>query len=158
MKKQYFLLLIVLILFSNITLCQSNTVASGGNGSGSGGTVSFSIGQIDYVSTTGSTGSINQGQQQPYELFLTSGIEEYQQLINISIGPNPTVDKLNIHLNEQIEGLYCKLIDINGKEIIIKHKLNQHAQIDLSAYPVGTYLLSIIKQDRIIQSYKILKK
>lgn len=158
MKKQYLLLLAGLCLISNRSYCQSNTVASGGNGSGSGGTVSFSIGQIDYISSAGSTGTINQGVQQPYEIFLTNGIDEFGQNINVSIGPNPTIDILNIYVNEQLDDIYFKLIDLNGKELSSKQKLNQHAQIDLSAYPVGNYQLSIIQYDKIIQSYKILKK
>lgn len=158
MKKQCLLLLAGFILTANLTFCQSNTVASGGNGSGSGGAVSFSIGQIDYISSTGNPGTINQGVQQPYEIYLISGIDEFGQDINVSIGPNPTIDILNIYVNEQFDGIYYKLFDLNGKELTSTQKLIQHAQIDLSGYPIGDYQLMIIQFDKIIQSYKILKK
>lgn len=137
---------------------QSNTVSSGGNANGSGGTVSYSIGQIDYISSNGSNGSINQGVQQPYEIFSISGLDEFNQLFNIAIGPNPTTDLLYLSVKEHIENLSFSLVDLNGKELCQRHSLFEKAEIDMSAYPAGTYMLTIYKLNSSIQSYKILKK
>ena len=46
-------------------LAQQGNVAAGGLSTGAGGSVGYSIGQLDYLSATGSGGSLNQGLQQP---------------------------------------------------------------------------------------------
>jgi len=55
---------------------QESVTASGGNASGAGGTVSYSVGQVVYKTNTGSNGSEAQGVQQPYEISVIIGIEE----------------------------------------------------------------------------------
>ena len=137
---------------------QSNTVSSGGNAGGSGGTVSYSVGQIDYISSNGSNGSIHLGVQQPYEIYATSGLEEYAQLINLMIGPNPTADHLNISVKEDIEGLTLELSDLNGKLLLENRELGQKTELNLSAFPVGSYMLTIYHYDRTVKTCKILKK
>ena len=55
----------VLLLGLGLTAqAQQATTATGGNASGSGGTVAYSVGQIVYTTNTGSTGSVAQGMQQ----------------------------------------------------------------------------------------------
>lgn len=44
---------------------QQAILAAGGEATGAGGTVSFSVGQIDYIEATGGGGKANQGVQQP---------------------------------------------------------------------------------------------
>lgn len=41
-----------------------------GNATGTGGTSSYSIGQVVYASATGTNDSVNQGMQQPFEIFI----------------------------------------------------------------------------------------
>ncbi len=45
---------------------QEATLASGGNATGSGGSVSYSVGQVVYTTNIGTTGSVAQGVQQAY--------------------------------------------------------------------------------------------
>ncbi|MES2772606.1 MAG: T9SS type A sorting domain-containing protein [Bacteroidota bacterium] len=56
MKKIFTSLLLTWLLASGFA--QQNSVATGGNATGSGGTVSFSIGQVDYKSNPGAGGFI----------------------------------------------------------------------------------------------------
>lgn len=55
---------------------QEATNTTGGDASGSDGTVSYSVGQVVYTTNTEPTGSVAQGAQQPYEIFITAGIGE----------------------------------------------------------------------------------
>ena len=55
---------------------QESTVASGGNGTGEGGSVSYSLGQVSYSSNSGSNGSITEGVQQPYDVSVIFFIEK----------------------------------------------------------------------------------
>ncbi|MGC8754863.1 MAG: hypothetical protein ACP5QJ_07625, partial [Thermosulfidibacteraceae bacterium] len=55
---------------------QESVNATGGNASGNGGTVAYSVGQVVYTTNTGTNGSVAQGVQQPFEISVVSGIEE----------------------------------------------------------------------------------
>ena len=50
---------------------QENTTAAGGEATGSGGTASYSVGQVVYTTVTGTNGSVAQGVQHPYEISIT---------------------------------------------------------------------------------------
>ena len=64
--------LIAFCLFGYGTAIQAQeaVAAAGGEATGSGGTVSYTIGQINYTTNTGAGGTITQGVQQPYEFFI----------------------------------------------------------------------------------------
>jgi len=47
---------------------QETIPASGGKASGSGGTASYSFGQVVYTTYTGTNGLVAQGVQQPFEI------------------------------------------------------------------------------------------
>lgn len=50
------------------TFAQQANASSGAVASGSGGSVSYSVGQLVIKTETGSAGSVAQGVQQPYEI------------------------------------------------------------------------------------------
>ena len=55
---------------------QESVNSSGGEATGTGGTASYSVGQVVYTTATGTNGSVAQGVQQPYEISTTVGINE----------------------------------------------------------------------------------
>ena len=55
--------------FTTFVIAQEAPTTSGGDATGSGGSVAFSIGQVVYVTNTGSTGTEAEGVQQPYEVI-----------------------------------------------------------------------------------------
>jgi hypothetical protein len=65
MKIKIFFLLIIILQHQSVVFAQQNTVGAAIEATGSGGTVSASIGQIDYMITTGSGGSGKEGLHQP---------------------------------------------------------------------------------------------
>jgi hypothetical protein len=73
---------------------QQATTATGGNTSGSGGTVAYSVGQIVYTTNTGTNGSVAQGVQQPYEISIVLGIDNHSINLGLSAYPNPTTNYL----------------------------------------------------------------
>jgi len=52
---------------------QESVNAAGGNASGSGGTVSYTVGQVVYTTKTGTNGSVAEGVQQAYEISDPTG-------------------------------------------------------------------------------------
>jgi uncharacterized protein (TIGR02145 family) len=59
---------------SGYGLTMQNTIpAAGGNAKGSGGSASFTVGQIFYTKLSGTNGSVVQGIQQPHEISMPNG-------------------------------------------------------------------------------------
>lgn len=153
---------ILFLLFSFIFFLKGNAQqsvnAGGGNATGSNGKVSYTIGQIDYVTATGSGGSVSQGVQQPFEIF-TLGIDEIPEIkLEFSIYPNPTTDVLYIK-NENLDLKFkYQLYDISGKLIFSNNKTVQEDTISMSGYTAGTYLLIVQTENNQSKSFKIIKK
>ncbi len=78
---------------------QTTINTAGGDGSGSGGSVSFSVGQPIYQTRTGTNGSAAEGVQQPYEISVLSSSDEALGInIVVQAYPNPTADFLTINV------------------------------------------------------------
>ncbi|MDX9883208.1 MAG: hypothetical protein RBS73_14190 [Prolixibacteraceae bacterium] len=79
---------------------QESVTVSGGGASGNDGSVSYSVGQIVYTTHTGSTVSLAQGVQQPYEISVVTGLNDVSDIqLDLSAYPNPTVDVLRLRMN-----------------------------------------------------------
>ena len=96
---------------------QTSVNASGGNALGSGGSVSYSVGQVVYTTNTGTNGSVAQGVQQPYEISVVTAIEEAKGInLSVSAYPNPTTDYLTLEVADfNLLPLTFHLFDMNGK-------------------------------------------
>jgi hypothetical protein len=137
---------------------QANTVATGGNATGASGSVSYTVGQIDYISSSGTNGNSNQGVQQPYEILSSNGLNDLTDEISLSVGPNPTVDNLTLTFNSTETAVYqFDLFDENGKVMLAKSQLKKIETIDMSHYPVGIYHLKISASNNTQKSFKIIK-
>lgn len=77
--KYYKLNILILFLFSLSLQAQEVILTSGGNASGSGGTVSYSIGQTFYTTYTGANGSASHGVQHPYETLIETITMEFNR-------------------------------------------------------------------------------
>ncbi len=73
---------------------------------------------------------------------LLSSIKNDNLLSEIEIYPNPTVDFLNIHFeNNQIDFVTISISDISGKEIFAKEIKNNFEKINIKHYNSGVYFL-----------------
>lgn len=137
---------------------QQATTATGGNASGSGGNLSYSIGQVVYNSNSGSNGSVAQGLQQPYEISIVLGLEDYQIGLNMQVYPNPTTDYLTLNIgNSELSTLNFQLFDISGKLIESKRVENTTEIIRMGNLPSGTYFLNVINNNKELKIFKIIK-
>ncbi|MEM9985222.1 MAG: hypothetical protein AAF804_09020, partial [Bacteroidota bacterium] len=94
---------------------QTSVNATGGDASGSGGTVAYSVGQVVYTTQTDASGIVSQGVQQAFELY-TVGIAETEWDISLLVFPNPTAVNLTMHIsNYHHEKLSYRLFDMHGK-------------------------------------------
>ncbi len=155
--KKIKLLLFLLFVFGNAN-AQQAPVASGGNATGSGGSSSYSIGQVVYTTATGSGGAVSQGVQQPFEIFTLSGEEFTQITLQMMVYPNPTTSFVNLKIdNFNFENLSYHLIDLNGREISNQKVNAAVTQIQLENYPAAIYFLKINQENTTIKTFKIIK-
>lgn len=156
MKANLFLTILSLT-FVNYSFGQKDVVASGGQATGSGGSVSYSIGQIDYITSLGSGGTITQGVQQPYEIFVVSGIEE--QTINLLINafPNPVIEFVTLDLSETGNETKYILYSVEGKKITENNISEKTTSIQMSELSSGIYFLEVQRNNQKIKQYKIVK-
>ena len=114
MKK---IIVIITLLCLSEVMAQQTTDASGGNAAGTGGSSSYSVGQITYNSIS-SGGSVSQGVQQPFEIA-TLGNDEFPEItLQMNIYPNPTTSFINLNIER------CKCFTLNE---VITHGLNGKA-------------------------------
>ena len=141
-------------IFALFTLfSQSNTVSSGSDASSSSGTVTFSVGQIDYQSNSNANGTVSQGVQQAYEIYAL-GIKENSILM--SVFPNPTTDILKLQFSS-IDQLSFQLMDAKGKILTAKTITKIKTEIDMKLYSSGTYFLNVLKKNQKLETTKIIK-
>jgi Secretion system C-terminal sorting domain len=155
--KKLKLLLFLLFVFAKSN-AQQNVVVSGANATGSGGSASYSIGQIDYITATGTGGTATQGVQQPFEIVTLSGQEFTEISLQLMVYPNPTSSLVNLKIdNFNLENLSYQLIDLNGREILNKKITESETQIQLENNPSDIYLLNVNQENKTIKTFKIFK-
>ena len=143
-----------LLFQGTLVFSQHNTVSSGGNTISATGSVSYSVGQIDYTSTTNSNGTVSLGNQQPYELYNSAGLNE--ESISISIFPNPVSDVIQVKLTD-FNGLKYRLTDVRGRIIQEKDLNAEQTSINMSTLSPSSYFLLIIREGKTINTTKIIK-
>lgn len=147
-------------MFSGVALfhAQSSPDSGGSDAVGSGGNVSYSIGQTFYEPVLSLGGSMTPGLQQPYEISETLGQEIAEIGLSLKVYPNPTTDLLNlrIDLNDYQKYSY-ELFDLAGKVLTKRSASAKLIGISMSQYPSGTYLLKVSKGNTPVKIFKIIK-
>ena len=152
----------VLLLGLGLTGLQAQNAvpATGGNASGSGGTVSYSVGQVVYTTNTGgSNGTVAQGVQQPFEISEITGLEEAKGIsLSVSAYPNPTSDFLNLKVeNYDNTNLSYQLFDISGKLLESKKITGNQTSIVMSNLAPATYFVKVTESNKEVKTFKIIK-
>jgi len=138
---------------------QETVTASGGNASGGGGSVSYSVGQVAYTTSTSTTGTLTQGVQQPYEILVVTGIEDANGIsLELSVFPNPTSDFLKLKVESYIlKNLSYQLYDVNGSLIENGEIVSKETVIKTRDLTPAAYYLRIIDNEKEIKTFKIIK-
>ncbi len=157
--KQKKVKLSVLLLGLGLTAqAQQATTATGGNASGSGGTVAYSIGQIVYTTNMGTNGSVAQGVQQPYEISIVLGIDNHSIKLELTAYPNPTTNFLTLNVGKaELSTLNFQLYDISGKLIENRKIISNTETIGMENLPSATYFLKVTNNNNEIKTFKIIK-
>jgi hypothetical protein len=138
---------------------QESVNATGGNASGNGGTVSYSVGQITYQTHTGTNGSVAEGVQLPYEISVVTAIDETKGInLSVTAYPNPTNDYLTLSIDEfDITNLSYQLYDMNGKLLQNEKIMGNQTSIAMSNLVPAIYFVKVIQVNKEIKTFKIIK-
>jgi hypothetical protein len=162
MKQQRKILSIFFLLGFCVAIVQGQQTipATGGNAIGSGGSVSYSIGQILYNTISGTNGMVVQGVQQPYEISVVTAIRNTEDFsLKCSVYPNPTggITKL-VFESPDFENMRYKLFDINGVLLQEKEVESKEEEISLENLSASVYFLKVMKNDLEVKVFKIVKR
>ena len=163
---------LIIMAFALLVLCSSGLQAqqvvasAGGDAAGSSGSVSYSVGQMVYTTISGTSGSVIQGVEQPYEVSTVSVNKTNQDIkFSISVFPNPTSADLMLTMdhpdNSLIESMHYDLFDAGGK-LLISHSLaGKETAVNMSAFASGTYYLMVViindGQSQTVKTFQIVK-
>jgi hypothetical protein len=153
-------------IFSACMLCAVFTIqaqetipTSGGEATGSGGTVSYSVGQLLSNMNIGSNGTVTQGVQQTIEFVVLSNPELIALTLSAVTYPNPTTDYIVLSLTDAtLTDLSYTMFDLQGR-LVTKAKVEQEAtQIAMKNLAIGVYILKVNQNNQELKTFKIIKK
>ena len=161
MKHKNFKLIALLLFGYSLAGLQAQEAftASGGEAVGSGGSVSYSVGQLVNTTNYGEDGSVAQGIQQPYEISIIVGLEEAKGIKLICTAyPNPTTDLLKLKVeNYDLDDLSYFLFSMNGNLLESNKIREKETSISMIEYQRGTYFLKILSKEIETKTFAIIK-
>jgi hypothetical protein len=157
---KYFFSLLLLSGYSLTSLQAQSTInPSGRNAIGTGGSVSYSVGQVVCTTITGANGSAAQGVQQPFEISVVTGIEEAKDIsLEIVVYPNPATDFIQLKIeNYEVPNLRYQLYDISGTLLQDNKVEGSETSIVMTNYMSATYFLKVTDKNKVVKTFKIIK-
>lgn len=157
------ILIVLAILGSSIEhgKAQNHVVTAGTNIISTTGSVSFTVGQIDYINATTSSGNINLGVQQPYEIYNVTGIENIQLAdFDIQISPNPSSGDMTLSIQcSSLEEKHLSYIvtTITGDKLLQQDITNRQTPLHLKSLSAATYFITICDEHSKVATCKIVK-
>ena len=148
-----------LLITVEFTFAQAALTASGGEAVGAGGSLSYTIGQVDYIQASGSGGTASQGVQQAFTITVL-GNDDFSSIeLKAVVFPNPTTNYINLIITNVVaEDLSYRLFDMN-RRIISSHKItSQETIIPMERLASATYLIYVLDQNTQLKVFKIIKE
>jgi hypothetical protein len=136
---------------------------------GSGGSVSYSVGQVFYntylspalnfTDPTTRVVSVSPGVQQPFELQALSNPSLTTVKLTAVTYPNPTKDFIILKITDSaLDNLSYTLFDVTGKAISNGGITNRDTQIAMQQLAIGIYILKVNRDNQELKTFKIIKK
>lgn len=151
-------LLILCATSQGLLKAQQSIVPAGTLATGSGGSSSYTIGQIDYLQK-GSGTEVMEGVQQAYEIISLDVKNLDTKEKDILLYPNPVKDFLSIDFRENsYQNSDYLLFDLQGQKIRQGTLNQQKSKLDFSLLSPSVYILRILQNNQVIKTFKIIKK
>jgi len=157
--------LIVLLLFRFCLTgvqAQETIPIAGGDASGTGGSVSYTVGQLVFSTIKAMDGTVIQGVQHPYVIAVTKGSENAVKYgIECIVYPNPVKDRLilRVESNELVSliNLSYRLYTIDGILIQMNRITDAESVIPMNNLAMSTYILQVFNNKNAFVEFTIIK-
>jgi hypothetical protein len=139
-------LIMVLFCATQLVNAQETISVSAFEAIGSGGTVSYTIGQLVYINPTTAAGSLNQGIQQSIEFVTLSNPE----LTAVTL-------KAVTYPNADLRGVSYTMYDLLGRFVNKGTVTTFETKIGMKSLPIGEYILRVQQNNQALKTFKIIK-
>jgi hypothetical protein len=117
LKKSIFLASVLFV--TQLAQSQEAIPVSAGAAVGSGGSASYTVGQVFYTTYTTTAGSVSQGVQHSFEFQTLSNPALTTVKVTAVTYPNPTSDYVILKISDSaLNNLSYTLFDVTGKAIL----------------------------------------
>lgn len=155
MKKFYSTVLFFVFVF--FSYAQEAVVTAGGDVENGVGSVSYSIGQVFYLTIEDDEFSVSQGIQQAYDVDVLS-TDELSFVIDLMVYPNPTTDILNLEVSDFTSSkMNYQLYDAQGKLVGNEVINSEVTQLSMSHLPTSSYLLHVQQEGKTVKTFRVVK-
>ncbi|MFT6698959.1 MAG: hypothetical protein ACJAVD_000445 [Porticoccaceae bacterium] len=159
-KKAMKKITLLAVLFCAIQLshAQETNPISGGEATGVGGTISYTVGQLVYTTHTTGAGSLSQGIQQSIEFVTLSNPELTALTLKAVTYPNPTTEFITLALKDgKLTGLSYVMYDLLGRLVNKGTVVEAETKITMKSLPIGVYILRVRQNNKALKTFKIIK-
>lgn len=140
---------------------QQATLSSGGNGSGTGGSFAYSVGQTVYTAQSNSAITLSIGVQQGFELFLITGLEDEDRFgLAATVFPNPTSNYLTVEIKNYSPDTAMEifLFDAKGQQMHRQQVVDVLTYLEMKHLSPALYMLKVIQGNKLVKVVKVIKK
>lgn len=150
-------LLIGVALVGNAQVVERDVVSSSGDTYSNGsGELSITIGEVVTGTVSDGTNDLTQGFHQTK--ITVTNIEDHLIDLEMNVFPNPTSETVTIKLKELENNLSLTIYTVEGK-ILLNQEINAlETKLNLVSFAKGAYFINVVKAEKRIKTYKILKQ
>ncbi len=159
MNKIIFISIFLFICAIRIN-AQEATLSAGGESLGTGGSASYSVGQVACSTVIGVSGTITEGVQQPFEIYAVNTGINVADKINLTFNayPNPVSKILTLDIGSyNSDNLSYQLFDNSGRLLGSNQVTDSKTDISLENVANGVYFLRISQNGNQLIYFKIIK-
>ena len=152
MKKIIYAALLLVPLLGQAQDLDQNVIGTAGNYFENGtASLSWTIGETVVETVSDETNTLTQGFQQG-NLSVTTLIKQAEAVNYLKVYPNPVENILHVETDKT--GVFYQLLNISGQSVSNGILENTKQEINLSAFPAGSYILKIDNRE----THKIIKQ
>lgn len=142
----------------NTAYSQSNTVAGGGIGIGSGGSSSFAIGQVFYFTLANEKENATKKTQQASRISAFKNENLSDILLDVNIFPNPTSGNVVLKIDNVSPDVFNYLLyDLLGRLVMNQKVKSNETIIRMDKLVDAMYVLKVNRNNQEVKTFKIIK-
>ncbi|MBP5364606.1 MAG: T9SS type A sorting domain-containing protein [Bacteroidales bacterium] len=151
---------------SALLLCMANAnaqyavAAAGGNTTGEGGSISYTVGQTFYTTAEATSGaSVAAGVQQAYVVETVTSLPDDPEAFQLYAAyPNPVKDQLTLRTkSDTAEKLVYQILDAQGKLLAQDKVAGAITSISMAQFTPAVYIVRVVDGQKTVASFKVIK-